>query len=211
MFPSFHPGSIHLWVAVLSVSSPTCGRLSLTLSTNSQKLHRSFSSSLVPRHSPSLCLSYFGKWTCAFCRIIILVFTVLYLILNIVLLSFTVHFMMYNHGSFLLGSVVMCYVVSLASVYGKSVDLLRAQLKLVSCLHLPIWYSKDLHGLEYWQYVGWPMWYSQALSFTNSILVLQEGRDKQFLVRQIEQLSRQLLIPKHTAGAEDWTQHVDHV
>lgn len=46
--------------------------------------------------------------------------------------------MMYNHGSFLPGSVVMCYFVALASVYGKSVDLLRAQLKLVSW-HLPVW------------------------------------------------------------------------
>ncbi len=76
-------------------------------------------------------------------------YTVLYLILNTecsniefylhIITSFTVHFMMYNHGSFLLGSVVMCYVVALASVYGRSVARLRAQLKLVSCLHLPVW------------------------------------------------------------------------
>ncbi|XP_070823035.1 transmembrane channel-like protein 7 [Chaetodon trifascialis] len=56
--------------------------------------------------------------------------------------------------------VVLCYFVSLASVYGNSVALLRAQRKL-------------------------------------------EGRDKQFLVKQIEMLSQQLQIPKLTAGAED--------
>lgn len=54
---------------------------------------------------------------------------------------FTVHFMVYNHGSFLPGSVVMCYFITLASVYGKSVAMLRAQLKLVSCWHLPKWCS----------------------------------------------------------------------
>ncbi|KAM6995216.1 transmembrane channel-like protein 7 [Tautogolabrus adspersus] len=58
---------------------------------------------------------------------------------------------------FVLFCVVMCYFVALASVYGKSVALLRAQLKL-------------------------------------------EGRDKQFLVKQIEELSRKLQIPNHTAG-----------
>lgn len=47
--------------------------------------------------------------------------------------------MMYNPGSFLLGSVVMWYFIALASVYGKTVALLRAQLKLVSCWHLPEW------------------------------------------------------------------------
>ncbi|XP_041797877.1 transmembrane channel-like protein 7 [Chelmon rostratus] len=56
--------------------------------------------------------------------------------------------------------VVLCYFVALASVYGNSVALLRAQIKL-------------------------------------------EGRDKQFLVKQIEVLSRQLQIPKHIAGAQD--------
>ncbi|XP_044064055.1 transmembrane channel-like protein 7 [Siniperca chuatsi] len=61
---------------------------------------------------------------------------------------------------FVLFCVLMCYFVALASVYGKSVALLRAQLKL-------------------------------------------EGRDKQFLVKQIEELSRQLQIPKHTVGAQD--------
>ncbi|XP_032375553.1 transmembrane channel-like protein 7 [Etheostoma spectabile] len=61
---------------------------------------------------------------------------------------------------FVLSCVVMCYFVTLASVYGKSVALLRAQLKL-------------------------------------------EGRDKQFLVKQIEALSRQHQILKHTAGAHD--------
>uniref|UniRef100_UPI003AADA135 transmembrane channel-like protein 7 n=1 Tax=Centroberyx gerrardi TaxID=166262 RepID=UPI003AADA135 len=53
---------------------------------------------------------------------------------------------------FILACVVMCYFIALASVYGKSVALLRAQLKL-------------------------------------------EGRDKQFLVKQIEELSRQLQVP----------------
>ncbi|XP_074509580.1 transmembrane channel-like protein 7 [Sebastes fasciatus] len=60
---------------------------------------------------------------------------------------------------FVLSCVVMCYFVALASVYGKSVALLRAQLKL-------------------------------------------EGRDKQFLVKQIEELSRHQIL-KHTAGAHD--------
>ncbi|KAI4811293.1 hypothetical protein KUCAC02_014205 [Chaenocephalus aceratus] len=59
---------------------------------------------------------------------------------------------------FALSCVVMCYVVALASVYGKSVALLRAQIKL-------------------------------------------EGRDKQFLVKQIEMLSRRQQILKQTAGA----------
>lgn len=36
------------------------------------------------------------------------------------------------------------------------------------------------------------------------VLVLQEGRDKQFLVKQIEALSEQLQIPEHSAGAQDW-------
>uniref|UniRef100_A0A3B4U1V4 Transmembrane channel-like protein n=1 Tax=Seriola dumerili TaxID=41447 RepID=A0A3B4U1V4_SERDU len=36
---------------------------------------------------------------------------------------------------FALSCVVMCYFIALASVYGKSVALLRAQLKLVSCWH----------------------------------------------------------------------------
>uniref|UniRef100_A0A3B4TZT2 Transmembrane channel-like protein n=1 Tax=Seriola dumerili TaxID=41447 RepID=A0A3B4TZT2_SERDU len=58
-------------------------------------------------------------------------------------------------------SVVMCYFIALASVYGKSVALLRAQLKL------------------------------------------QEGCDKKFLVKQIEELSRQLQISKHNAGVQD--------
>nr|XP_061789473.1 transmembrane channel-like protein 7 [Nerophis lumbriciformis] len=53
---------------------------------------------------------------------------------------------------FALSCVVMCYFIALAAVYGKSVALLRNQLK-------------------------------------------QEGRDKQFLVKQIEKLSRQLQIP----------------
>ncbi|XP_026173095.1 transmembrane channel-like protein 7 isoform X2 [Mastacembelus armatus] len=60
---------------------------------------------------------------------------------------------------FVLSCVVMCYFIALTSVYGKSVALLRAQLKL-------------------------------------------EGRDKQFLVKQIEELSR-LQIPKHNAGVQD--------
>ncbi|KAJ4930635.1 hypothetical protein JOQ06_024944 [Pogonophryne albipinna] len=59
---------------------------------------------------------------------------------------------------FALSCVVMCYFVALASVYGKSVALLRAQIKL-------------------------------------------EGRDKQFLVKQIEMLSRRQQILKQTAGA----------
>lgn len=50
-------------------------------------------------------------------------------------------FMMYNYGFFLPDSVVMCYFIALASVYGKSVAQLRAQLKLVSCLHLPFWFK----------------------------------------------------------------------
>nr|XP_020473241.1 transmembrane channel-like protein 4 [Monopterus albus] len=60
---------------------------------------------------------------------------------------------------FVLSCVVMCYFIALASVYGKNVALLRAQLKL-------------------------------------------EGRDKQFLVKQIAELSRQLQIPKHN-GVQD--------
>uniref|UniRef100_A0A8C9ZB40 Transmembrane channel-like protein n=1 Tax=Sander lucioperca TaxID=283035 RepID=A0A8C9ZB40_SANLU len=42
---------------------------------------------------------------------------------------------------FVLSCVVMCYFITLASVYGKSVAMLRAQLKLVSCWHLPKWCS----------------------------------------------------------------------
>ncbi|XP_047196907.1 transmembrane channel-like protein 7 [Hippoglossus stenolepis] len=61
---------------------------------------------------------------------------------------------------FALSCVLMCYFIALASVYGNSVALLRAQLKL-------------------------------------------EGRDKQFLVKQIEQLGRQLHIPTHNAGVQD--------
>lgn len=34
---------------------------------------------------------------------------------------------------------------------------------------------------------------------------LQEGRDKQFLVKQIAELSLQLRIPQYNAGVEDWT------
>uniref|UniRef100_A0A8C3AN74 Transmembrane channel-like protein n=2 Tax=Cyclopterus lumpus TaxID=8103 RepID=A0A8C3AN74_CYCLU len=60
---------------------------------------------------------------------------------------------------FALSCVGMCYFVALASVYGKTVALLRAQLKL-------------------------------------------EGRDKQFLVKQIENLSRHQIL-KHTAGAHE--------
>ncbi|KAF7657228.1 hypothetical protein LDENG_00030420 [Lucifuga dentata] len=58
---------------------------------------------------------------------------------------------------FVLSCVVLCYFIALASVYGKSVALLRTQLKL-------------------------------------------EGRDKQFLVKQIEELSQQLQIPNDYAG-----------
>ncbi|KAM4601041.1 transmembrane channel-like protein 7 [Polymixia lowei] len=58
---------------------------------------------------------------------------------------------------FIFFCVVMCYFIALASVYGKSVELLRAQLKL-------------------------------------------EGRDKQFLVKQIKELSRKLAIPKDQMG-----------
>ncbi|XP_056235862.1 transmembrane channel-like protein 7 [Seriola aureovittata] len=61
---------------------------------------------------------------------------------------------------FALSCVVMCYFIALATVYGKSVALLRAQLKL-------------------------------------------EGCDKKFLVKQIEELSRQLQISKHNAGVQD--------
>ncbi|XP_056143026.1 transmembrane channel-like protein 7 [Lampris incognitus] len=50
--------------------------------------------------------------------------------------------------------VVLCYFIALASVYGKSVELLKTQLKL-------------------------------------------EGRDKQFLVKQIEELSRKLRSPNN--------------
>nr|XP_046170899.1 transmembrane channel-like protein 7 isoform X2 [Oncorhynchus gorbuscha] len=53
---------------------------------------------------------------------------------------------------FIFSCVVLCYVAALAAVYGKSVDLLKAQLKL-------------------------------------------EGRDKQFLVKQIEELSREMGVP----------------
>ncbi|XP_039973093.1 transmembrane channel-like protein 7 [Xiphias gladius] len=82
-------------------------------------------------------------------------------------LSETTHKFLFFIGSqafsiplFVLSCVVMCYFIALASVYGKSVALLKAQLKL-------------------------------------------EGRDKQFLVKQIEELSRQLQIPKHNAGVQD--------
>ncbi|XP_034553259.1 transmembrane channel-like protein 4 [Notolabrus celidotus] len=61
---------------------------------------------------------------------------------------------------FVLISVLMCYFVALASVYGKSVALLKKQLK-------------------------------------------QEGRDKQFLLKQIQELSRKLQIPTHTVGVRD--------
>lgn len=61
---------------------------------------------------------------------------------------------------FVLFCVVLCYFAALATVYGKSVALLKAQLKL-------------------------------------------EGRDKQFLVKQIEALSQQLHIPTHTAREDD--------
>ncbi|XP_029308029.1 LOW QUALITY PROTEIN: transmembrane channel-like protein 7 [Cottoperca gobio] len=61
---------------------------------------------------------------------------------------------------FALSCVVMCYFIALASVYGKSVALLRRQLKL-------------------------------------------EGRDKQFLVKQIESLSQRHQILRHTAGAHN--------
>ncbi|XP_076010862.1 transmembrane channel-like protein 7 isoform X2 [Genypterus blacodes] len=60
---------------------------------------------------------------------------------------------------FVLSCVVMCYFIALASVYGKTVTLFRAQLKL-------------------------------------------EGRDKKFLVKQIEELSRQLQTPNNYAGAQ---------
>ncbi|KAM9309992.1 transmembrane channel-like protein 7 [Pholidichthys leucotaenia] len=56
-----------------------------------------------------------------------------------------------------LSCVVLCYFIALASVYGRSVALLRAQLKL-------------------------------------------EGRDKQFLVKQIESLSQQRYIQNNNAG-----------
>ncbi|XP_028325566.1 transmembrane channel-like protein 7 [Gouania willdenowi] len=59
---------------------------------------------------------------------------------------------------FVFSCVVMCYFIALAAVYGKSVALLRTQLKL-------------------------------------------EGRDKKFLVRQIEELSRQLERPNANSGA----------
>ncbi|KAM8870965.1 transmembrane channel-like protein 7 [Spinachia spinachia] len=62
---------------------------------------------------------------------------------------------------FALSCVVMCYFVAIASVYGKTVALLRAQLKL-------------------------------------------EGRDKQFLVKQIKELSRHQIL-NHTAGAHEYS------
>lgn len=52
---------------------------------------------------------------------------------SVVLWFSTVCFMLYNHRSSLLFSVMLCYFIALAAVYGKSVALLRAQLKLV-CL-----------------------------------------------------------------------------
>nr|XP_004541231.2 transmembrane channel-like protein 4 [Maylandia zebra] len=61
---------------------------------------------------------------------------------------------------FALAIVVMCYVVALATVYGRSIALLKAQLKL-------------------------------------------ESRDKQFLIKQIESLSRQAHMPTHHAGVQD--------
>lgn len=42
------------------------------------------------------------------------------------------YIMLLIHCFFLCGSVVLCYFVALASVYGNSVALLRAQLKLAS-------------------------------------------------------------------------------
>lgn len=149
MFSSSHPGSTLLWVAGLSVPSPTCGRLFQPLSTISPNYHRTFSSSLAPRHSQSLSLYFPGEWNC---RIITLIYTIQYISLNI---EYTLYctcilhgpspsilcFIMYNHGFFLPDSVVMCYFAALASVYGKSVALLRAQLKLVSCQPLPFWFK----------------------------------------------------------------------
>lgn len=40
--------------------------------------------------------------------------------------------MLLIHCFFLCGSVVLCYFIALATVYGNSVALLRAQLKLAS-------------------------------------------------------------------------------
>lgn len=40
---------------------------------------------------------------------------------------------------------------------------------------------------------------------------LQEGRDKQFLVKQIAKLSGQLQIPKHNERVQDWHYHMDNV
>lgn len=99
--------------------------------------------------------------------------------------------MVYNNGSFLPGSVVLCYFASLASVYGNSVALLRAQLKLVSC-----WYSVECC-------IPKQILSHRELCFTNSIFGLQEGRDKQFLVKQIEMLCQQLHISKPSTGAQD--------
>ncbi|XP_031431494.1 transmembrane channel-like protein 7 [Clupea harengus] len=74
---------------------------------------------------------------------------------------------------FIFSCVLLCYVAAVASVYGKSVALLRTQLQL-------------------------------------------EGRDKQFLVKQIEELTQKLGIPKHdrdpmvlSHGGAPWEQQQD--
>lgn len=45
---------------------------------------------------------------------------------------FFIIMLLYNHCFSFCGSVMLCYFIALASVYGKSVSLLRTQLKLVS-------------------------------------------------------------------------------
>lgn len=159
-------GFIHLWVVGRSVSSPACGRLFQPLSTNSLKLHNASSSSLAPRPSPSHCLYYHGEDHYSVVYSAVLNFTPYFPCILCSLLRSILWCMIIL--LFLLDSVVMCYFIALASVYGKRVALLRAQLKQVSCCHYHV--KKRQTFVLYC--ICWPLLLSDTHSFTNVLMGL---------------------------------------
>lgn len=133
-----YPGSIHLWVVGLFVSSPICGWLFRLLSTVSLTPLENFCSSLVPKHSSFLYSSYYGD-----------MFT-----LQIHECAIFIIVLLYNHRFSFFGSVILCYFIALGSVYGKTVSLLRTQLKLVSLNRMCLYFT--LSPLMMFWFIGGP-------------------------------------------------------
>ena len=82
----------------------------------------------------------------------------------------------FNRAIILPNSVVMCYFIALASVYGKSVNLLKTQLKLVrmcgQILQLLLWVRPCCVVLNFCLWVVRLVQWGLACSFSNDVFGL---------------------------------------